>query len=185
MPPANDLPPPPYTETDIYSTSSGRSPIISPAAPAHHRRESSASTVDHDVIFTPPETPRSSPHDLADSHFLGGPGLSLPDTFVSAATYFDSRSAPAGLAALVGVGGLARVMHTLAIADATRPEDEALAYPAAALGDRDVRLDDWLTLVNYLFPRPAAGEEDDDEAGGGEKAAGGDHKLQHDGSAAA
>ncbi|KAK1836002.1 hypothetical protein QBC39DRAFT_340193 [Podospora conica] len=165
MPPQADLPPPPYTETDIYSTSSGdnpRSPLLSLASPnpiphRHHRRESSASTIDNDTtIYTPPETPRTS-----SAEPLATVSPPPPATFVSAASYFDSRPAPRGLAALLSVGGLPHLTHTLG--DAVGSGDD-LPYPADTLAERDVTGEDWLTFGNYLRPRPPVADEKNKEA---------------------
>lgn len=73
--PAVDGPPPPYSETDIYSTN-GRSPIlgqsqtlpIRPRAASHNSAahsppvvdDASSTTSNSEVIYTPPLTPRSS-----------------------------------------------------------------------------------------------------------------------------
>lgn len=157
MAPPADLPPPPYTETDIYSTSSGENPL-SPnpnSTPHHHRRESSASTIDHEPIYTPPETPRSSPADI-----LSPP----PATFVSASSYFDSRPAPPGLTAILSVTGIPRL--TLPLPDVVVANHGTdMPYPASHLADRDVTAEDWLTFGNYLRPHPAP--DADDEKGKG------------------
>ncbi|KAI1380781.1 hypothetical protein F4677DRAFT_197999 [Hypoxylon crocopeplum] len=129
-----DIPPPPYTETDIYSHS-GRSPAA-PTASNDDDASIDASSSSRSVpIYTPPETPRESHYNFAgsDDH----------RTVASVHSYFDSRPAlrqPSG----------PNLVVMLAIPDdAVSPAD--FPYPAWA-SERDTTEQDWQTFLNYLMP---------------------------------
>ncbi|KAI1764108.1 hypothetical protein GGR53DRAFT_333017 [Hypoxylon sp. FL1150] len=130
----DDLPPPPYTETDIYSHS-GRSPNSRSESDAASVTESSST-----IIYTPPETPRESHH-----NFSGGSGDDH-HTSASAQAYFESRPT------YQQVSGH-DLIAPLAVAEASSPDD--LPYPAWAR-ERDTTEQDWHTFVNYLLPDHAA-----------------------------
>ena len=145
-----DVPPPPYTETDIYSHSGGARSPISPVG--HHRRDSSlggaddatqsTSSTNGDVIYTPPLTPRSS-------HLSNFGGEADHLTVSSSAAYFDTRPAPSA------VQNLPQVVHSITIhADSPSPGD--LPYPAELASSRDIRVEDWQTFINYLLPHHTA-----------------------------
>ncbi|KXX81947.1 hypothetical protein MMYC01_201129 [Madurella mycetomatis] len=132
-----DVPPPPYTETDIFSTSG--------PAPSSGRRDShtiddqSTSSTNGDVIYTPPLTPRSSHL----SNFAGEDDDHAANS--SAATYFESRPAP--------FLSQPHIVHRITVAEGSTPGN--LPYPSE-LAARDVRPEDWQTFANYLIPHYSA-----------------------------
>lgn len=140
----DDVPPPPYTETDILSSSGGPRSPLSPS----HRRDSqgddaathSTSSTNGDIIYTPPLTPQS-----AHQSNFGGDADHL--SVSSAFAYFYTRSAPASLVMLP------RLQHTITVRHDSTPD--SLPYPGH-LATRDVRLEDWQTFVNYLIPHFSA-----------------------------
>ncbi|KAL1842156.1 hypothetical protein VTJ49DRAFT_5929 [Mycothermus thermophilus] len=130
--PLDDVPPPPYSETDIYSSSARDTYAADDAS-------QSTTSTNGDVIYTPPLTPRSSHH----SNFAGEADDVAPSP---AAAYFETRPAPP-------LSHLPFVVHTIALTESSTPD--SLPYPAD-LAARDVRLEDWLTFVNYLLPHHSA-----------------------------
>ncbi|KAJ8104713.1 hypothetical protein ONZ43_g7719 [Nemania bipapillata] len=131
-----DGPPPPYSETDIYSHS-------------HISRHEHLSVADDDVSIAPSsshsniiDTPPESPHDDTQYNFPGPHG----DQHVtaSAQAYFDSRppnrSGP-------------NVTIDLEITPTSTPAD--FPYPKK-VHDRDISEQDWQTFINYLIPEHAA-----------------------------
>ncbi|KAK3681459.1 hypothetical protein B0T22DRAFT_387970, partial [Podospora appendiculata] len=135
-----DIPPPPYSETDLFSTAGQpRSPTTSDNRRGSHgdvATQSSTST-NGDVIYTPPLTPRSSSHQSNFANDVDHISTS------SANAYFETRPAPPPLQ------NRPQIVHSIAIKDSTSPD--SLPYPAD-LGERDVRPADWQTFVNYLIP---------------------------------
>ncbi|KAI4864333.1 hypothetical protein F4820DRAFT_338828 [Hypoxylon rubiginosum] len=131
-----DVPPPPYTETDIYSHS-GRSPNSQPGSNDDAASVTESST-HSTIIYTPPETPRESHHS-----FSGG---SDHHTTVSAHSYFESRptfnQAPGQ-----------DLIASLAVSETSSPDD--FPFPAWAR-ERDTTEQDWHTFLNYLLPDHAA-----------------------------
>ncbi|KAK4158545.1 hypothetical protein C8A00DRAFT_10704 [Chaetomidium leptoderma] len=123
-----DAPPPPYTETDIYS-SSGRDAQV-----ADDTSRSTTST-NGDVIYTPPLTPRSS----HQSNFAGEFDHAASS---AAAAYFETRPAPA-------LSSQGHIVHSITLARDSTPD--TLPYPSN-LSARDVRIQDWQTFANYLMP---------------------------------
>ncbi|KAI1177220.1 hypothetical protein F4777DRAFT_219693 [Nemania sp. FL0916] len=131
-------PPPPYSETDIYSHSHG----------SHNERvggfdddESIApSSSNSNVIYTPSESPRETQYGFP------GPNNDTPAT-ASARTYFDLRppNGPPGPSITISL-------------DVT-PEavSSDIPYPKQ-LHDRDVSEQDWQTFINYIIPGHAARE---------------------------
>ncbi|PHH69850.1 hypothetical protein CDD83_5598 [Cordyceps sp. RAO-2017] len=150
-----EAPPPPYTETDIYSNSAGpRSPTTTNrAASPHLATDDNASRVSSstgDVIFTPPETPRAS---------------SSPQLQPGATLYMESRPPPHAAASM-----LDPLVHPIDVRDASSADD--LPYPADWAA-HDVTAQDWATFVNFLLP--------DHTARGNETVI--DRKLKAEGSA--
>ncbi|KAF6844075.1 hypothetical protein CMUS01_01488 [Colletotrichum musicola] len=169
QPDIDDVPPPPYSETDIYS-SSGRTEnnnnsnnSTSPYTPSGTEdaasRVSSHASSRSEVIYTPPLTPRTSgagaagpqlqrPHHRHDSLS----NTSLPRSQQSAAqsefavAYFDSRPPPA-------LSPREQLVHTITVRASTTPDDVPYAPTWAA---RDVTQQDWATFVNLLIPHHAA-----------------------------
>ncbi|KAI0833172.1 hypothetical protein F5Y06DRAFT_301242 [Hypoxylon sp. FL0890] len=129
----DDTPPPPYSETDIYSRS-GRAPAARTGAnddDASVDASSSHST----TIYTPPETPRESHH-----NFSGGDDH---HTVVSAHSYFESRPTQSKRAS----GSISVI--SLAITEDASPDD--FPYPGWASA-HDTTEQDWQTFLNYLLP---------------------------------
>lgn len=114
------------------------------------------SLIDRDEIPPPPYSPSnsSSPTDSFSTHpvrlsLRGGyirPTLSTDSsTFTSAAAYFEER--PCTLRSPSEI-----LEHQITVpADATR-ESLYSSYPERKLQDRDVRLADWYTFLNFLVP---------------------------------
>ncbi|KAJ9156541.1 hypothetical protein NKR23_g950 [Pleurostoma richardsiae] len=144
----DDVPPPPYSETDIYSN----------LGAANHRTSSrddaSSATSNGEVIYTPPLTPHSS---HTQQNFASEADRL---TTVSAEAYFESRPAPALLlspAASAPAGtqqGQQQLTHSIRVGPRSSPGD--LPYPGDLLARRDVRVEDWQTFVNYLIPHYSA-----------------------------
>ncbi|KAI1778236.1 hypothetical protein F4818DRAFT_405257 [Hypoxylon cercidicola] len=128
----DDLPPPPYTETDLYSHS-GR-PHSQPGSNDDAATESSSHST---IIYTPPETPRESHHNFGgeDHH-----------TTASAQSYFDTRPT------LNRASGQ-NLVASLAVSESSSPDD--FPYPAWAR-ECDTTEQDWHTFINYLLPDHAA-----------------------------
>lgn len=134
----DDVPPPPYTETDIYSNAGG-----------HSRRSNSNGTDDAssaastgEIIYTPPLTPRSSHQQnfVSEADRL---------TTTSAEAYFDSRPPPRLSASAQGE----LIVHPISIKVDSNPSD----FPYIRdWSQRDVRVEDWQTFVNYLIPHYSA-----------------------------
>ncbi|RKU49610.1 hypothetical protein DL546_009543 [Coniochaeta pulveracea] len=142
-----DVPPPPYTETDIYSASSGsrshRANSLTPddsisrgAAPALSTASTTSSTAE--VIYTPPETPRPTGSD----NFSSAGHIPLS----SAAAYFASRPPWANLVITP------RLRHSISIRRDTTPDDVPYPPYPQILETRDVQHQDWKTFLNYLLP---------------------------------
>ncbi|KAI0450288.1 hypothetical protein F5B21DRAFT_441413 [Xylaria acuta] len=132
----SDCPPPPYSETDIYSHSHGSRNHHSPVADDDASIAPSSSH--SNIIFTPPESPRDTQYNFA------GPS-SDQHTTASAQAYFDSRppNRPPG----------PNITIALEITADAAPSD--FPYPKRAL-DRDITEQDWQTFINYLIPEHAA-----------------------------
>ncbi|KAI0102018.1 hypothetical protein GGR51DRAFT_300490 [Nemania sp. FL0031] len=132
-----DGPPPPYSETDIYSHShasrnehlSGADDNVSIAPSSSHSN----------IIDTPPESPRDD-----GQYGFSGPGGDEHATS-SAQAYFDSRPPTRSSGPNVTI--------VLEITPASAPSD--FPYPKPALG-HDVSERDWQTFINYLIPGHAA-----------------------------
>ncbi|CAJ2502731.1 Uu.00g101250.m01.CDS01 [Anthostomella pinea] len=132
----HDVPPPPYTETDIFSQSA-RSPG---GRNSFHDDDASiaASSSRSNIIYTPPETPRESHHNFGGSDEY--------QTTASAQAYFEarptSRRAPRQ-----------NLVISLAITSDATPEQ--FPYPGWAT-ERETTEQDWQTFVNYLLPDHAS-----------------------------
>ncbi|KAI2638854.1 hypothetical protein GGS26DRAFT_360209 [Hypomontagnella submonticulosa] len=127
----DDVPPPPYTETDIYSHS-GRSPAARPGSNDDDASVTASSS--HSVIYTPPETPRESHYNFtgADDH----------RTVTSVHSYFESRPA-------LRRQSSQNLAIMLAVTDDASPND--FPYPSWA-SEHDTTEQDWQTFLNYLLP---------------------------------
>ncbi|KAH8671096.1 hypothetical protein BX600DRAFT_238575 [Xylariales sp. PMI_506] len=134
----DDVPPPPYSETDIYSPT-GHSPIPPHLSPRNNIADDASiapSSSHSNIIYTPPDTPRESQASQAeqseDYH-----------TTASAQVYFDSRAVSSGL--LISPS----LVHQIRVPDDPAPED--FPYPGWA-PDRETTEQDWRTFINYLIP---------------------------------
>ncbi|ORY63011.1 uncharacterized protein BCR38DRAFT_219280 [Pseudomassariella vexata] len=136
----HDIPPPPYSETDIYSHA-GHSPVTRRPSSNNNADDASiaASSSHSNIIYTPPGTPRDTQHSFAghdDYH----------TSTASAQAYFDSR--PTTGRVLVPT-----VVHQITISDNSAPTD--FPYPSWAAA-RQIMEQDWQTFINYLMPDYAA-----------------------------
>ncbi|KAK1970307.1 hypothetical protein LY78DRAFT_271887 [Colletotrichum sublineola] len=156
----DDVPPPPYSETDIYSTSGRHSnpSLNSPLAQSHHGDDAASRISSHassrsDVIYTPPLTPRTG-STVAPHHHNSNPNLAnhahaaaAPSTAsahsVFAAAYFESRPAPAFSP------WDQQLVHLLAVTPSSTPDDVPFPPSWAA---RDITQQDWATFTNCLIP---------------------------------
>ncbi|KAI1211720.1 uncharacterized protein F4807DRAFT_399745 [Annulohypoxylon truncatum] len=129
-----EAPPPPYSETDVFSH-----PGISPEPRVNISNDDATSVTDSSThgspVYTPPETPR-------ESHF-SFPAIEDYRSIASAHSYFESRPAP--LSRSPGQN----LVISLAITEGASPED--FPYPAWA-SEHDTTEQDWQTFLNYLLP---------------------------------
>ncbi|KAH7325850.1 hypothetical protein B0I35DRAFT_120054 [Stachybotrys elegans] len=137
---SNEAPPPPYTETDIYSNSGG--PRTPPLATVSARAvdDDGASRISSSVdggVLTPTSTAyaATSPQQPASS---------------AAASFFQDRPPPA-----VPPQGV--IEHYMTVHATSEAGDFPYAVDLAA---RDVDAQDWATFVNFLLPRHAEREND-------------------------
>ncbi|OHW93807.1 hypothetical protein CSPAE12_07532, partial [Colletotrichum incanum] len=159
----DDVPPPPYSETDIYSTSGQRSnpSSNSPHVLSHHSddatsRGSSHASSHSEVIYTPPLTPRTSgtggPHyhdsnpNLANRPRVVAAPSSSSAYSDFAAAYFESRPAPP-------FSPRDQLVYSLTVTPSSTPDDVPCPPTWAA---RDVTQQDWATFTNCLIPHHTA-----------------------------
>lgn len=147
-------PPPPYSETDIYSNAgTSPHPLLTPstsqadnASVAVRPFPSTASSLD-ETIYTPLYSPAGS---LNQNQVLGDDHDHVSSS--SATAYFESRptrrQSHATSAEIV----------TISITAQTEPKD--LPFPQALLA-KDVSEQDWATFVNYLLPDHATAVNND------------------------
>lgn len=182
--PPVDVPPPPYSETDIYLNSAGRSPILgqSQTLPIRQRTASHISLNVHDdassagsiseVIYTPPLTPHSShsniqpfrsPDPAGSNNGFLSPGYSnnLQNCASIASDHLTSTSAEAYFESRpinAGVDLSRELHHVITVRSGSSPMD----FPyQPEWANRDIRSDDWQTFLNYLLPNHA-GESNED-----------------------
>ncbi|WDK19934.1 hypothetical protein CGRA01v4_11221 [Colletotrichum graminicola] len=160
----DDVPPPPYSETDIYSVSGRHSnpSLNSPIAQSHHGDDAASHVSSHtssrsDVIYTPPLTPRTG-STAAPQHHNSNPNLAnhahaaAADPSVAsaqsifAAAYFESRPAPAFSP------WDQQLVNLLTVTPSSTPDDLPCPPTWAA---RDVTQQDWATFTNCLIPHHA------------------------------
>ncbi|KAI1303269.1 hypothetical protein F5Y03DRAFT_188426 [Xylaria venustula] len=132
-----DVPPPPYSETDIYSHS-------------HGSRSQQLHGADDDVSIAPSsshsniiDTPPESPHDAQFNS--AGPGSNSQHITASAQDYFDSRPPNRRPGPNITI--------VVEVTPDAVPSDFPLPHWAA---DHDVSEQDWQTFINYLIPGHAA-----------------------------
>lgn len=153
-----DIPPPPYSETDIYSNSGTVSfsanptdPASAPSAPAD---ASSSASTSGEPVYTPPLTPQSTHHGNYNN-FLGpvsehtlGTAVTNSDSIVSPAAQYYFQSRPPSLT--LSLNSESTHEHVLDIKPQSQPSD--FSYPGNEFATRDVTIQDWLTFRNFLFP---------------------------------
>ncbi|SPN97538.1 uncharacterized protein DNG_01049 [Cephalotrichum gorgonifer] len=127
MDPVHDAPPPPYSETDIYSQPGNNAPSV--ASSNARRGDDNVSSSTENIIYTPPLTPTTAP------------GVTW-EPAPAAAAFFDSRPATTATPP-------ERLEHTIVISEEVRPQDLASQPGFAA---RDVTEQDWKTFINFLLP---------------------------------
>lgn len=128
-----EAPPPPYTETDIYSNSGGpRSAASSTSHTGLTPLDDASST--GEVVYTPPLTPRTS----SNTHLEPRQSAEQP----GATVYFDSRPPPTN-------PPTETLVHTVRVESTSLPDDLPYQNDWAA---RDVTPQDWATFVNFLLP---------------------------------
>lgn len=148
MPP-DDTPPPPYSETDIYSLPRTSTSITTTITMA-------TSSPDDNVILTPPPSP--PPPATGHAHYLIDVGPDTATAAASAATYFTMRPPPpppsGSDAETLEKAQLQRqvITYDLPTAITTRSTPSDFPFPATLVVQRDVRSDDWRTFINYLLP---------------------------------
>ncbi|OBT65244.1 hypothetical protein VE03_04584 [Pseudogymnoascus sp. 23342-1-I1] len=123
----DNAPPPPYSETDIYSNS-GLSPLIAPPDLSRSTTQtddaSQASTNNSVVIYTPAESVNN-------------------DSYASAARlYFESRPHPRKVPRRP-------ISHAIVVGPMSTPDD--LPY-IPEFADLDITTQDWATFINYVIP---------------------------------
>ncbi|TVY17660.1 hypothetical protein LARI1_G002833 [Lachnellula arida] len=145
------IPPPPYSETDIYSNTSSH-PNLTPATSqadnhsvASHPQLSTASSTDDSVIYTPLHSPTASDHHESLQDDFGHASTS------SAAVYFESRPVHRQTPAQA-------MTYNITITSQTQPEE--LPYPQG-WATNDITEQDWQTFVNYLLPDHIAAVNND------------------------
>lgn len=132
----HDIPPPPYSETDIYSATDQHAPLTQTNSQGHADDASiAASSSQSNIIYTPPDTPQESHH--------GFTGAEDYQTTASAQVYFEARTASRD------VRNAAGIVHSIVITEDPSPSD--FPYPNWA-ASRDVSEQDWRTFINYLIP---------------------------------
>ncbi|KAG6016066.1 hypothetical protein E4U43_004276 [Claviceps pusilla] len=147
---ADDVPPPPYSATDIYSHSPATSfsRLDQAASRLSSASSSSPSGTGGRVIYTPPLTPRTL--SSADTyHHRQSP----PQQQHGATLYFASRPAPAaehGPQSDI-------IIYVINVQGSSVPGDFAYQDHWAA---RDITRQDWATFVNFLLPGHATREND-------------------------
>ncbi|KAJ4396417.1 hypothetical protein N0V93_000636 [Gnomoniopsis smithogilvyi] len=180
--PPVDIPPPPYSETDIYSNSAGRSPIQgqSQTLPIHQRSAShnslnvgsvhddaSSAASNSEIIYTPPLTPHSSHSNIQpfrSPNQAGSNDGSLSPVYPNelhnsrsvASDHLSSVSAEAYFESrpvAAGVSSSRELRHGITIRPGSSPMDFPYQQEWAS---RDVRPDDWHTFLNYLLPHHVA-----------------------------
>lgn len=122
----NNAPPPPYSETDIYSNSS-HSPLIAPpdlSRSTTQTDDASQASTNNSIIYTPTESVNN-------------------DSYASAARlYFDSRLAPRRVPRRP-------IPHEIVVGPMSTPDD--LPY-IPEFADLDITTQDWATFINYVIP---------------------------------
>jgi hypothetical protein len=147
-------PPPPYSETDVFSSSGIRTPstsvpssqyeapLESPSRELPDHSEGAFSSTTGTVIYTPPHTPDASIH---GSNFIEEAD---PISHASSSAYFDSRPMMNQPASFL-------LIHDLTICSTTTFADLPYPSPEKPWLEREITERDWATFVNHLLPRHA------------------------------
>ncbi|OAA39474.1 hypothetical protein NOR_06312 [Metarhizium rileyi] len=128
-----DVPPPPYSETDIYSNS-GIHPSTASTTPHTGLTPWDDTSSTGEVVYTPPLTPRTSSNTHLESQ--------RPAQDLGAAAYFDLRPPPPS----PPTDTLVRIFK---IKSASVPDDLPHENEWTA---KDVTAQDWATFLNFLLP---------------------------------
>ncbi|KAK7753919.1 hypothetical protein SLS62_004017 [Diatrype stigma] len=170
MEPHEDIPPPPYSETDIYSQSgshhldaaaanSGTGAGLADDAASIAASSSPGGT---NIIYTPPETPREvSPLRRQQHDYYGsGPDHHYPTNANSVSTqvYFESRPVPAHLLPQSTITPITAYIPTALPAASSGQQPPPPPYPDWAPA-RDVTEQDWHTFVSSLLPSPTGAND--------------------------
>ncbi|KAL1897431.1 hypothetical protein Sste5346_004168 [Sporothrix stenoceras] len=174
----DDLPPPPYSETDIYSQTAGDNHSTagrSTTAASAVSTTTSSPDDEHLVVYTPPasppppintdinnfQRPNAVPVDVSPSPGYGlelGPEIAT--AAASAAAYFATRPPPPPPPGMDSVDDAVSqrqyIVYDLPFVITTDTTRADLSFPATQLLQRDVRADDWQTFVSYLLPHSVA-----------------------------
>ncbi|KAJ2904235.1 hypothetical protein MKZ38_008565 [Zalerion maritima] len=179
-----DVPPPPYSETDIYSNPGAVPHQPQPVQPAPLQAQpqaglgistssvgsphpgsteagSTTSTSGEVPIYTPPLTPQTTYHGN-HSNFaapVSDPASANtpttgPDTAATEAAQHYFQSRPPPANVAYSVSQGSRIENSLHITPNSQPSD--FPYPGAEFSSRDVGIQDWLTFRNFLFPAHSA-----------------------------
>jgi len=144
-------PPPPYTETDIYSNSGSRSHpshVDNASIPGQSVSEyDAASSTGDPAIYTPPFTP-----DEDRSNHLGSLPGGLDNASSSASAVAASAFAYFELRPVLHLSTDTLLVHIINITNDTQPSDIPFPEPEEKWLERDVLPQDWETFVNYLIP---------------------------------
>ncbi|KAM3507994.1 hypothetical protein MY11210_006916 [Beauveria gryllotalpidicola] len=132
-PPHGGDAPPPYSETDIYSNSgSGAASAPSTVADDVVSRMSSSN---EEIIYTPPDTPRTASIGYDVLTGVPQPGADL---------YFETRPPPSP-----DVIPQSTLIHALQLVTQSLPDD--FPFPSD-WEKRDINAQDWATFINFLLP---------------------------------
>ncbi|KAG6173767.1 hypothetical protein E4U51_004444 [Claviceps purpurea] len=140
---ADGAPPPPYSESNTYTSSprTGLAPLDDAASCLSF--SSSSGTGDH-VIYTPPMTPRTS---SSAHHYRNSPQQDqMLRAQYSVTRYFDSRRVPATVDISLQRDTFIVGLH---VQDSSVPGHFPYQDGLAA---RDVTRQDWATFMNFLLP---------------------------------
>ncbi|KAG6112281.1 hypothetical protein E4U14_002115 [Claviceps sp. LM454 group G7] len=149
---ADGAPPPPYSESNTYTSSprTGLAPLDD-AASCISSFSSSSGTGDH-VIYTPPMTPRTS---SSAHHYHNSPQqnqMLRAQCSASATRYFDSRRVPTTADISLQRDTFIVGLH---VQDSSVPGNFPYQDDLAA---RDVTRRDWAIFLNFLLPGLATRE---------------------------
>ncbi|RDW61090.1 hypothetical protein BP6252_12473 [Coleophoma cylindrospora] len=148
----DSVPPPPYSETDIYSENGSSNQqyarqILSEIQPGNLVAGSEAASwissfpSSDSTISTPIYTPPGSEHHGDDADHT---------SVSSAAVYFESRSFGGRVPSPL-------MVYSIVLNSHTSPDSLSYPDPEQTWLDRDVTKNDWNTFLNHLFPTHSTG----------------------------